>query len=180
MKYALLFFSLISFSAMAQQDSLQRFPDINANTLDRQSVQLPRDVNRKVNILILVFEKQAQLLVNTWAEVILKEFEPQADISYMEVPMMSGWWSPIGWQIDNWMRDGIPEQYHDNTATFYGNRSSFFKGLAIEDQSSCYLFVLDEEGYIHHRAEGPMKEDGEQALRVAIDRLMNDENLSDK
>jgi len=86
-----------------------RFPVLTAEKLSGEKITFPDDLEQDVNILILVFERNSQKLVDTWAEIILKEYEPKPNIQYYEVPMISYWYKPIGWQIDNWMRDGIPD-----------------------------------------------------------------------
>jgi len=163
-----IFWLLILCQAASGQDVTMRFPELTAETLSGEKITFPDDVNAQVNILILVFEQNSQELVDTWAKIILDEYEPQADISYYEIPMISYWWKPIGWQIDNWMREGIPKDYHDNTATFYGNRSPYFDTLEMNDKSSCYLFLLDKEGNIFFRTEGPRTPQKEATFRQAI------------
>lgn len=44
----------------AQNKTLQRFPALKAKTLTRNSISIPADTQKKVNIIILVFEQQAQ------------------------------------------------------------------------------------------------------------------------
>jgi len=79
------------------------------------------------------FQQDAQSLVDTRAEIILKEYEAKENISCHEVPMISTLYKPISWQIDNWVRAGIPSQFHDNTATFHGNRAQckYYGGLGF-------------------------------------------------
>ncbi|MEL6535867.1 MAG: hypothetical protein AAFQ98_10670 [Bacteroidota bacterium] len=147
------------------------FPTLEAETLSKEEITFPTDLEGKANIIILVFKQEAQKLVNTWADVILEEYEPLAEISYHEVPMISTFYKPIGWQIDNWMRGGIPTQWHDNTATFYGDRSPYFQKLNMTEQRSCYVFVLDEEGIIQFRSEGPRNPTDEAKFRQIITTL---------
>lgn len=153
------------------QTEPQVFPTLQAESLDRNPITFPDDLDQKVNILILVFEQQAQRKVDTWASIILNEYEPQEDISYYEVPMISTWYYPISWQIDNWMRGGIPSQYHKNTTTFYGNRKPYFEALNMTDISSCYTFLLDESGHICYRWEGAMDAAKESEFRLAIETM---------
>lgn len=153
-----------------------KFPQFSVKTLNNTSLTLPNDLTHSVNIVILVFEQQAQSKVDTWAELILAEMEPQDQISYYEVPMISGVYSLIGRQIDRWMKAGIPVAYHDNTATFYGDRRFIFEGLDVTDRSNCYLFVLDKLGYIHFRAEGVRTPKLESEFRQVVLSLMNNEN----
>ena len=145
-----------------------QFPSLKAELLSGDKILFPEDLAAEYNILILVFEQNSQRLVDTWAKMILKEYEPLSNVSYYEVPMISTLYKPIGWQIDNWMRAGIPMQFHDNTATFYGNRKPYFEALGMDDKSSCYLFVLAADGEILHRASGPMTDETEDELRVVL------------
>ncbi|HAA13470.1 MAG TPA: hypothetical protein DCE41_17975 [Cytophagales bacterium] len=149
------------------------FPTLKAETLSRKTVVFPTDLRGKANILILVFKQDAQRLVNTWADIILDEYEPQVEITYHEVPMISTLYKPIGWQIDNWMRGGIPDQWHDNTATFYGDRGPYYEQLNMTEQRSCYVFVLDDKGTIRYRAEGPKSLEAEKEFREAVATLIN-------
>ena len=120
-----------------------------------------------MTILIIVFEQSAQPLVDTWAEVILSEYLPKPGVGYFEVPMISGLYRPVSEQIDSGMRQGIPPQYHANTATFYGDRSPYLKALDMK-LNSCYLFVLNRKGEIRCRIEGPRNAEKEQEFRQAI------------
>ena len=159
----------------AQEEATQ-FPQLKAETLNREKIVFPDDLTADINILILVFEQQAQRVVDTWAGMILKEFEPQSHISYYEIPMISTLYKPIAWQVDNWMRDGIPEDFHDNTATFYGNRKPYFKGLQMDKKDSCYLFIVDKAGKIRFRLEGPKTIEKEKAFRNALSTLQQSES----
>ncbi len=162
---------LLNAGYLYSQEVPMLFPNLKAETLSGDKIVFPDDLDHEINILILVFEQKSQRLVDTWAEIILKEYEPKEEIQYYEVPMISYWYAPIGWQIDNWMRDGIPQEYHDNTTTFYGNRKPYFEELNMPDKSSCYLFILDREGYIRFRTEGERDEEKEVAFRKAIEKL---------
>ena len=167
----------LSFGFMAYAKTIpstgigDRFPDLTAETLSRQKVTFPGDLNGDANILILVFKQNAQRLVNTWADIILPELDPQPNITYHEVPMISTLYKPIGWQIDNWMRGGIPNEFHDNTATYYGDRSAYFKALDMPKRGSCYVFVLDSEGIIRYRYEGPRTSEAEEEFRAVVQQL---------
>ena len=144
------------------------FPTLSGETLTGDKKTFPDDLKNKVNILILVFNEPAQYKVDTWAKMILSEYEPLEEVSYHEVPMLSGWYKPLAWQIDRWMRDGIPDKYHGNTVTFYGNRKPYIMQLGLTDENSCYLFVLDDHRHILHRSEGIMDTEKENKLRSII------------
>ncbi len=66
-----------------QEKIQQEFPKILAHTLNKVPLAIPKDLTQMVNIVILVFERQAQSKVNTWTEMILSKMEPQDQISYL-------------------------------------------------------------------------------------------------
>lgn len=155
------------------QQPYQKFPELKAKNLNQQKVTFPDDLNDKINILILVFKEEAQQIVDSWAKMIIDEYEPRKGFSYHEIPMISSWYYPIAWQIDNWMRDGIPTALHDNTVTFYGNRKPYYEALNMKDKDSCYLFILDENGFIRFRISGVRTLEKEAAFRTAITSLLH-------
>lgn len=106
-----------------------------------------------------------------WTYIILPELEPQEGITYHEVPMISTFYRTFSNGIDSGMRGGIPEQYHDNTTTFYGDHSLYFEQLDMRKKGSCYVFVLDTEGKIRYRYEGRRTDKAEAAFRAVIAQL---------
>ena len=149
------------------------FPTLQAERLTGQTVTFPDDLTEEVNILIVAFDQKAQQLVDSWGRLILAKYEPQPNISYHEVPMISGWYRPMAGQIDRWMRQGIPAQYHENTVTFYGNRAPYMRELRMTRRNSCYVFVLDRKGQIVYRAEGMMDGKKERKLRAIINAMLS-------
>ena len=150
-----------------------KFPRLTGETLTGRKVTLPDDLDRQVNLLILVFSENAQYKVNTWARMILADYEPLEAVSYYEVPMLSGWYRPMAWQIDGWMRQGIPKQYHENTVTFYGDRTPYIEQLGMPDKNSCYLFVLDDQGSIVYRSDDIMSPAKEAKLKAILNKLLS-------
>ena len=178
MNYAWLLAGILliaNIAAMGQgQPESQLFPQLKAKTLSGDEIIFPDDLN-SLSILILLFDQNAQYEVDTWASMIFESFESQA-VSYYEIPMMSTLYKPIGWQIDQWMRDGIPDKYHGNTATFYGDRSPYFNWLDMTDKSTCYLFVLDAEGRIIHRDWGAMDQEKREKLQKILNEKLNEKS----
>ena len=172
----LLFITLVFLLLMnflnAQRIGAKMFPIVETKTLNNERLVLPKDLNKKANIIILAFVQEAQVDVNTWADIILREYEPKEAVSYYEVPMMNGFYRPFQKYIDNGMRSGIPDKLHDNTATYYGPRRDIFKYLDIEDRSTCYVFLVDEKGYVRFRAAGAMSDSSEYGFRKTINGLL--------
>ncbi|MEL6357426.1 MAG: hypothetical protein AAFQ37_10900 [Bacteroidota bacterium] len=171
--YLLIMASLLDLGGLTGQSAGDLFPQLTTKDLTKKKVVFPDDLEGEVNILILVFQQRAQLLVNTWADFILSDYEPQANITYYEIPMMSSASGLISWQVDNWMRAGIPAEYHDNTACFYGNRRPYFKALEMNEIDSCYIFLVGKDGQILWRENGKRTDEKEASFRKAVERILS-------
>jgi hypothetical protein len=146
------------------------FPELKAQTLSKQAVVFPKDGLGKPTILCLVFDRPAQVLVDTWTVPILKKYPNQA-VNYYEIPMIKGAWGIMSGFIDNGMRGGVPKELHGNVATYYGSLSSYKTDLMLEDKNSCYLFLLDKTGVIQYVAEASADADKLAALYAAIEKM---------
>jgi hypothetical protein len=150
-------------------DDPTRFPTVRAKTLAGRCVTFPTESNGKVGIIFVAFEQSAQSQIDTWLQPLIAGYLDQPDISYYEIPMISGRYRPVSRFIDSGMRGGVPNSLHDRTATFYGERSMFFKTMRISDTTRAYLFVLSKDGRIVFRTSGRSSDTQAQAAIKAIE-----------
>jgi ATP10 protein len=147
-----------SVSVVADADATQ-FPTVRAKTLAGRCVTFPAATKGKVGIIFVAFEQSAQTQIDSWVTPMLSNYLDQADVSYYEIPMISGGYKPVSRFIDSGMRSGVPSDLHDRTATFYGNQSVFFETMKIVDSTRAYLFVLSRDGRIVYRTSGASTDD---------------------
>jgi hypothetical protein len=145
------------------------FPTISAKTLAQRCVRFPEETKGKVGLVFVAFEQQAQQDIDTWVSPLIGDLLKNDDVSYYEIPMISGVYKPVSRLIDGGMRGGVPKDLHDRTATFYGKRADFFSSMAITDQSRAHLFVLSRDGRIMFRTSGPATVEKVAAARNALD-----------
>jgi ATP10 protein len=148
-----------------------KFPDITVQTLSKITYKLPLTDTDKPTILCLVFQQQAQKLVDTWTNPILKLYLGK-EILFLEVPMISGGYGLFSGAIDSGMRSGINPLLHDYVATYYGNVIQYKKALNMTINSSCYTFVLDQLGIIKFVSEGASTEKGISKMTTVITKLL--------
>ncbi|MEL6191706.1 MAG: hypothetical protein AAFR66_06640 [Bacteroidota bacterium] len=148
-----------------------RFPDLTVERLSREEIILPNALTQEANILILVFERDSQFKVDSWAEFIISDHEAKPEVSYHEIPMISSFFKLASGWTDNGMRSGINPKLHDNVATFYGDRDPYFEGLQMSDKSSVYVFILDKEGIIRYREEGMVTAQKRQEFEEVLSQL---------
>jgi hypothetical protein len=145
------------------------FPTVSAKTLAKRCVKFPDETKGKVGLVFVAFEQGAQQDINSWVSPFIGDLLNNDEVSYYEIPMISGSFKPVSRFIDGGMRGGVPKDLHDRTATFYGKRADFFESMAITDQSRAYLFVLSRDGRIVFRTDGPATTEKISATRTALE-----------
>jgi hypothetical protein len=129
------------------------FPELKAECLSKKNITFPNDVLGKPSILAIVFESDAQKIVDTWIAPIMKKYSNN-EVNYYEIPMISGNYKIMKSVIDNGMRSGVPKNLHDNVATYFGKLDEYKTNLMMPDKNSCYIFLLDKEGKIKYISSG--------------------------
>jgi hypothetical protein len=157
---------------LANRDTLidTKFPLLNVQTLSKTKLELPSYTLGKPTVICLVFEQSAQGLVDTWTNPILKKYSA-SELNYYEIPMITSGYKWMSGFIDNGMRSGIPKNLHTNIATYYGNLSAYKKNLLMTNKNSCYIFLLDKNGFIKQVADSSATDIKLETLYQLIDKL---------
>jgi hypothetical protein len=129
------------------------FPELKAECLSKKNITFPTDVLGKPTIIAIVFESDAQELVDTWIKPVTAKYSNN-EVNYYEIPMISGNYKIMKSVIDNGMRSGVPKNLHDNVATYFGKLDEYKTNLMMPDKNSCYIFLLDKEGKIKYISSG--------------------------
>jgi ATP10 protein len=147
------------------------FPSLKVKTLSGVTYDLPLVGTNKPMIVCLVFQGGAQYLVDTWTNPILKQY-PSGQVSYLEIPMIVGGYGLFSGVIDGGMRAGIAPLLHDYVATYYGNVSKYKRNLMMIQDSSCYVFLINQQGIITYTTQGAATDESIKGLFGAVDELM--------
>ncbi len=145
------------------------FPTVSAKTLAGRCVTFPKETRGQVGLVFVAFEQRAQTDIDSWVDPLIADYLDSEQVSYYEIPMISGGYKPVSRLIDGGMRGGVPKKLHDKTATFYGDRADFFSSMEITDKKRAYLFVLSRDGRIVYRDSGRATADGVKAASQAIE-----------
>jgi hypothetical protein len=136
------------------------FPEIRGKNLDGKHFLLPQDFEGDLNLVILAFQREQQLMVNTWLPTadLLESIHP--GLRYYELPTISRR-NPIArWFINTGMRSGIKDlKSRRKTITLYLDKGSFRKFLGIPGEDTIYILLLNNEGKVIWRAEGSLNVD---------------------
>ncbi len=153
---------------MTNHTQAQEFPTIQAETLSQKKVVFPDIAEGRYAFILIAFKRQTQGEVDSWLDTFIEEFGGEEDITFYEIPMISGNWKWMSSWIDSGMRAGVPDYKHDHVATYYGPLSRYFEYFDIKDSRTVYVFFLDKQGNIIWRKTGPASEKRFEELRKVV------------
>jgi hypothetical protein len=132
-----------------------RFPEIEGKNLDGKRFRLPRDFEGAMNLVIVAFQREQQLVVNTWLPTadLLENIYPE--LRFYELPTISRMNPFVRWFINTGMRSGIKEpKSRRKTITLYLDKEAFRKSLGIANEELISILLVDKTGKILWRSEG--------------------------
>ena len=153
---------------MGIQAQLQTFPEIQAITLSKKQVTFPGFARGKYAFILIAFKRQTQGEVDSWLDPFLEDFYGKQKVTFFEIPMISGSWKWMSSWIDSGMRAGVPDEKHDHVATYYGPLTYYFDYFDIRDSRTVYVFLLDRQGRIIWRDNGPASEQKYEELKNLV------------
>lgn len=149
------------------------FPEIKGELLSHKKITIPDHCEGKVSIIIVAFKRGTQPQVDSWIAPTMKKFGNHSDFRFIEVPMISNFYSWISGYIDNGMRSGIVESMHKNVMTYYGPLGDYFNYFNVQDKQLCYVFLLDRKGKIQFHVNGQSSPDQLSILFQKVKSLLN-------
>lgn len=136
------------------------FPEVRGKNLEGKPFFLPRDFEGELNLVFLAFQREQQLMVNTWLPTadLLEDIHP--GLKYYELPTISRM-NPIArWFINTGMRSGISDpKSRRKTITLYLDKGPFREALEIPVEDTIYILLVNKKGEVVWREEGPCNVD---------------------
>jgi hypothetical protein len=150
--------------------SIGKFPALESETLEKQSVQLPQDFQGERNLLLIAFEREQQKDIDTWLTQMKRYEDIDKEFRYYEIPTIEKMNRFMRWFINTGMRHGIPDKKaRERTITLYIDKEPFKKSLQIPDEKKIYAMVVDRAGDVLWRATGPYDEANGKSLREFLE-----------
>ena len=141
------------------------FPTVTGSNLERRSFTLPGDLEGELNLVILAFWRDHQMLVDTWMPLARRLQTRHSSLVAYELPVIESRSRISQWFIDSGMRSGIPDRAtREHTITLYINKVEFLASLDIDDDSTIHTLLVDGVGRILWRSTGPLSPAKEEAL----------------
>jgi hypothetical protein len=149
------------------------FPTVKGENLSGRHMLLPRDFEGNLNIVVVAFYREQQLLVNSWLPAIQELQRKYPEIHMYELPTISKGYVLMKWIIDNGMRSGIKDtKTRDHTITLYTDTKKFRKELELPTDETIYVMLVDSSGAVRWKTGGSMTPLGATLMNSAVDELM--------
>jgi hypothetical protein len=141
-------------ATVALTDSI-RFPTVTSDNLEKRTFTLPRDFGGEKNVVFIAFLRQQQKDVDTWVPFVKPLVARTPKAEFYEIPTIKKMIAPMRWMINSGMRGGIDDKgAREHTITLYIDKEPFKRALAITDENTIYVMVVDREGRVLWRSTG--------------------------
>ncbi len=150
------------------------FPELLGSNLEGKEQRLPADFDKDLNLLVIAFKRKQQANINTWIESYQKLLESSTDLqeklAFYELPTIKKMNMFIRFNINNGMRYGINDKkQRERTVTFYLEKESFKKRLAIESEQEIVTMLVNRAGDILWRNQGPSSPEKLDSLKEVLE-----------
>jgi len=151
------------------EDKKMNFPNVSGSNLDGQRFDLPKDMNGKVNIVVIAFRREQTELIEQWKDPLENLVMNDQSLRLYELPTLSVGYSPFRWWIDGGMRAGISdEKARRRTITVYTNKRSFKNQLGIPNEETIYIFLVRKNGSVLAMVQGGYTNEKYEQLQKTI------------
>lgn len=163
---AVVLLSACSTSYPNQAITGQDFPSVTGQTLEKESMAFPDDLQGKMSLLLIGYKQDSQFDIDRW---LIGLDMTQTQVSVYEVPTIQGlfprMFSPL---INNGMRAGIPKPLWKGVVTIYkdGDQVQAFTGN--ENPNNTRVVLLNEQGKIIYFYDQGFSVDALNQLRALL------------
>jgi len=149
-----------------------KLPTLQGEYLSGRKAVLPADASGHIALLLLGFTYQSRYPVETWSEHFRADFGANPQITFYEIPMIGGMARMGKWFIDSGMRRGTPKADHEHVITVYGGTDPWKQRLAVRDEDTATLVLLDQKGNVAWLHAGPFDDQAYQSLSSEVHKLL--------
>ena len=145
------------------------FPAISAYSLDKAKVNLPADLEGKVNLLLISFEPEQAKDIETWMPLAQALQHMNFQFRYYKMPVTNPenfiyrWWD--GSSLRSVETD--PETWHW-IVPLYVNKDEFRRSLQIPNEHAVVALLTDKQGHVLWRASGALTPEKRSSLAAAL------------
>ena len=165
-------FVLLPVSRALQQSDAPRtavFPTLTSYSLDKAKVNLPSDLEGKVNLLLISFEPEQSRDIDTWMQTAQALQHMNFQFRYYRMPVSNQenfiyrWWDTSSLRSV----ETDPETWHW-VLPLYTNKNDFRRDLNIPNEKEIVLLLVDKTGQVLWKTTGRMTGEKKTSLTNAV------------
>lgn len=159
---------LLATSVPHERSVLGRVPTVSAKSLDRQPVTLPQQLPAQRTLALVAFGSGQRAEVQSWIDGL--GLRRDASIPWLKLPVLND-------PGDEKERSAIEQRLQDKYAAHqdrsrlvpvFTDPQAFVRAVGLSGIEHASVLVIDREGNVLARAEGPFDEAKAQALRETL------------
>lgn len=145
------------------------FPPTTSYSLDKAKVNLPADLEGRLNLLLISFEPEQQNEVDSWSPTAQALQHTNFDFRWYRMPVSSHenfvfrWWENSSMRSD----ETDPETWHW-IVPLYVNKDEFRRSLQIPNEHAVVALLTDKQGHVLWRASGALTPEKRSSLTAAL------------
>ncbi|MEM9324869.1 MAG: hypothetical protein AAGA85_04410 [Bacteroidota bacterium] len=162
------FYSLTAFALLLSTVSLaqlgEAFPDMDAESLTHQQVNVPSDLKGKYSLIGLAYSKKSEKYLKTWFSPVYNTFihKPETpslfvgnyDVNVYFIPMFTGVKRAAYKSTMKKVEAGIDKRLHPHVLFYKGDLKTYKKALKFSGKDVPYFFVLNPQGEVIYTTTG--------------------------
>ncbi|HTV04547.1 MAG TPA: hypothetical protein VME86_04200 [Acidobacteriaceae bacterium] len=145
------------------------FPTLSTYNLAKAKLSLPSDFAAPLDLLLISFKPEQQTQINTWMPAAQALQHTNFDFRWYRMPVSAGeniifrWWDNASMRSD----ETDPETY-PWIVPLYVDVDSFRRSLQIPTTHEIAVLLVNKQGRVLWRAEGPMTPEKRTSLAAAV------------
>jgi uncharacterized protein YndB with AHSA1/START domain len=147
----------------------QTLSPLAGRSLDGKAYQVPGDLPKQHDFLVVAFRREQQRLVDQWLPWLIELEHTRSDVAVYELPVLSSVYSPARWFIDGGMTRGIPDaSARARTITVYTDVANVAENLGLAGTDTIAVVLVERSGRILASELGGFEDQKAERLAAAL------------
>ena len=149
--------------------SRRRLSPLSGRALDGKEYELPGDLAKQHNFLVVAFRREQQRVVDQWLPWLIELEQRRSDVAVYELPVLSSVYGPARWFIDGGMTRGIPDaSARARTITVYTDVRKVVDNLGLAGTDTIAVLIVERSGRILASEVGGFEEQKAERLAASL------------
>jgi hypothetical protein len=159
---------LFAFAAPDEVNLMGRLPTISAKRLDQQPIVLPGQLPAERSLALVAYTKHQREEIQSWVRGMRLDDDP--DIAWFRLSVIN---DPGSDKARSVVEQKLLERHprdadRSRLVPVFTNREAFARAAGVSGTQHAAVLVVDRDGHVLARAEGPYDEAKAQALRQTL------------